>query len=65
MIEEFYFQGLGNFREPYVIRLLPNVQPHALYVSRNVPLPLRDKVCMELNTMESIGVIARIDQPMQ
>ena len=29
------FQGLGNLGEPYVIRLLPGVQPHALHVSRN------------------------------
>ena len=59
------FEGLGNLGEPYVIRLLPDVQPHALHVSRNVPLPLRDKVRTELNRMVSIGVIARIDQPMK
>ena len=68
IIEESFptlFQGLGNLGEPYVIQLLPDVQPHALHVSRNVPLSLRDKVCDELNRMKSIGVISRIEQPTQ
>ena len=43
MIEESFpavFQGLGNLGEPYVIQLQPDVQPHALYVARNVPLSI-------------------------
>ena len=38
------------------------VKPFSLYTSRNVPLPLRGKVKDELDKMESMGVISKIEE---
>ena len=57
------FQGLGNLGEPYDIQLKPDPQPHALFTARNIPLPLRGKVQQELDRMESLGIISRVDAP--
>ena len=42
------FQGLGQFGEPYLIKLRQDAQPHALFTRRRVPLPLCHKVEGEL-----------------
>ena len=47
----------------YTIKLQENAQPHAIYVARNVPISLHDKVQTELTRMESLGVISRVDEP--
>lgn len=57
------FNGLGNMGEEYEIQLQPGAKPYALYTPRNVPLPLRPKVQQELDRMESLGVISKIDKP--
>ena len=57
------FQGLGNFGEPYDIKLKPNAQPYCLYTPRRVLLPFRGKVKAELNRMESLGVISKVEVP--
>ena len=59
------FQGLGNLGEPYEIHLKPGATPHCIYTPRHVPLPLRDKVKQELDKMEAMGVITKIDNPTQ
>ena len=57
------FNGLGNFREPYKIKLKDDAKPYALFTSRNVAIPLRAKVFDELNRMESLGVISKVNEP--
>ena len=57
------FSGLGNFGEPYTIKLKEDARPYALYTPRNVPIPLRGKVLDELNRMESLGVISKVSDP--
>ena len=55
------FTGLGNLRGKYELK--PDAQPFALYTTRNVPFPLREKVQKELDRMESLGVISKVEKP--
>ena len=57
------FQGLGTMGEPYEIKLRPNYSPHAIFTPRRVPLPLREKVRHELERMESLGIISKVEEP--
>ena len=57
------FAGLGNLGEPYDIQLQPGAKPHALFVSRNIPLPQRPQVQKELQRMETLKVISKVDAP--
>ncbi|KAI3374568.1 hypothetical protein L3Q82_021135, partial [Scortum barcoo] len=54
--------GLGMVQKPYTIKLKPDAKP-SLKVPRRVPLPLMGKVKKELERMEKIGVISRVEQP--
>ena len=65
IMEQFpsLFQGLGNLGEEYEIHLKSGATPHSLYAPRHVPLPLWPKVKEELDRMESIGVISKVDEP--
>ena len=57
------FQGLGTLGEEYEIQLKSDAKTFSLFTARNVPLPLRKKVLQELDRMEHIGVISKVDQP--
>ena len=57
------FNGLGTFVHEYKIQLKPNSVPFSLSTLRNIPLALRPKVQMELQHMESLGVISRVTEP--
>ena len=57
------FQGLGNLGDEYHIQLKPGATPFALYTPRRVPLPLRERVSIELKRMEAMGVISPVDVP--
>lgn len=54
------FQGLGTIGEEYTVKTKPNATPYALYVPRNIPIPLRPKVKEELNRMDKM---TRVNTP--
>lgn len=51
------FQVCFKDWEPYQIKLKEDAVPYSLYTPRNVVIPLREKVKMELNQMETNGII--------
>ena len=53
-----FFKDQGTFGEEFKIRLKPNATLHALSTPRNVPMPLRPKVEVELHCMTKLGVIS-------
>ena len=55
--------GLGEVCQLYAIKLKPGAQPYSLKTPRRIPLPLMDKVKMELSRMEDLGVICRVEEP--
>ena len=57
------FEGLGKLGEEYTIKLKEGATPYSLYTPRKVPLPLRNRVKEELEKMEAMGVISKVDQP--
>ena len=57
------FTGLGTIGEEYCISLKEGARPYSLHSPRNVPIPLRSKVEEELNRMEEMGVISKVDEP--
>ena len=57
------FGGLGQLKDDYVIQLRENATPFALTTPRRVPIPLLPKVKEELQRMERLGVITKIEDP--
>jgi len=57
------FQGLGNFGESYTIKLKPGATPYGIYTPRHVAMPLCFKVKHELDRMESLNVISKVEEP--
>ena len=57
------FQGLGTLQGDFHIHLKNDATPFALHTPRNVPLSMRPKVKAELERMESLGVISKVDEP--
>ena len=43
--------------------LKPGAVPYTLYTPRHISLPLWPKVELELNRMEALGVISKVDKP--
>lgn len=56
-------QGLGMLQQPYTIKLNPDAIPFSLTMPRHIPIPLLSKVQEELERMESLGVISRVEEP--
>ena len=57
------FIGLGKLKDNYQIKLRSDAKPYTLQVPRRVALPLLPKVEAELQRMEAIGVISKIEEP--
>ena len=57
------FEGLGKLPDSYQIKLREGAMPFALTVPRRVPVPLMPKVKLELERMERLGVITKINEP--
>ncbi|KAE8277574.1 hypothetical protein D5F01_LYC08203 [Larimichthys crocea] len=57
------FSGLGKLQGSYKIKLKEGAVPHALSDPRRVPLPMKEQVKEELDRMEALGVIRKIEQP--
>ena len=57
------FQGLGKLQGQYHIKQKDNAQPFALTVPRRVAIPLLPKVKEELERIEAMGVISKVDEP--
>ncbi|XP_025755625.1 uncharacterized protein LOC112842686 [Oreochromis niloticus] len=53
--------GLGKVQRAYHIKLKPNAVPYSLKTS--LPLPLMGRVKEELQRMEELGVITRVEEP--
>ena len=56
------FQGLGRLEGEYTIELHEDAKPFALTTPRRVAIPLLKNVRQELQRMEELGVIARVNQ---
>ena len=57
------FKGLGTITGEYHISLQDGAKPFAISTPRRIPLPLIPKVKQELERMEAMGVITRVEQP--
>ena len=57
------FKGLGELEGEVNIKLQPDVKPFALTTQRRVALPFLKKVKEELERMEKLGVISKVDVP--
>ena len=57
------FHGLGELKGEYEIQLKPHAQPFAITSPRRIPLPMKSKVKAEIERMEKLGVIRRVEQP--
>ena len=57
------FKGLGTLGDAYTIKLTEDAVPYSLCTPRNVAIPLREKVIIELNRMEANGIISRVTEP--
>lgn len=57
------YKGLGDIQRPYHIELKPDAVPFSLKTPRRIPLPLIGKVKEELQRMEEMGVIRRVEEP--
>ena len=57
------FKGLGELDGEFSIKLKPDSTPFALTTPRRVATPLLNKVKAELERMENMGVVSKVDVP--
>ena len=58
-----FFEGLGNLGEKYSIKLKDEAKPFAIFTPRHVPMPLRAKVKQELDKVELMQAISKVEGP--
>lgn len=63
--DQYSVPGLGTFKGKYTIKQKPDAKLFSLFTPRNVPLPLREKVQLEFQCMEKLGVISPVREPSQ
>ena len=56
------FKGLGTLGDAYTIKMTEDAVPYSLCTPRNVAIPLREKVRIELNQIEANGIISRVTE---
>ena len=56
------FKGLGKLKGVHIIRITEDARPYSLHSPRRIPIPLLSKVKDELERMEKLGVISRIEK---
>ena len=57
------FQGPRKLKGEYEIKLRPDSKPFVISVPRRVAVPLMGKVHAELERMEQLGVISKVEVP--
>ena len=57
------FSGLGKLEGAYTIALNEDAKPYALTTPRRIVIPLLPKVKTELQRLENMGVISRVEEP--
>ena len=64
-VEQFpqLFKGLGTMPESYKIKLKDDAVPFAVVTPRRMSLPLMPKVKEELQRLEKLNVIKKVDEP--
>ncbi|KAK2707594.1 hypothetical protein QYM36_015335 [Artemia franciscana] len=58
------FSGIGKIQGKCKIHLKEGVVPTA-YPARKVPIAMREKLKQELNRLESLGIIEKVEEPME
>ena len=57
------FQRLGDLGDEYHIHLKKGAVSYSLYTLKTVPIPLRSRFQDQLNQMENLGVITKVNEP--
>ena len=57
------FHGLRELGGEYEIQLTPNAQPFAITSPRRISPTMKSKVKAEIERMEKLGVIRKVEQP--
>ena len=57
------FDGLGKLNTEYDIKINPDATPYVVHSPRRISLPLHKKVKVELERLQSLGVITPVTEP--
>ncbi|XP_046575408.1 uncharacterized protein K02A2.6-like [Haliotis rubra] len=57
------FTGLGKLAQEYEIKVQPDAHPYAVTFPRRVPIPIQLQVKTQLDKLEGMGVIWKVEEP--